>query len=391
MGRTFRIGRIAGIRIGCSWSVPLIAVLYTATLATGQFPARAPGLSSGLYWTAGAFGAVLFFASLLAHEVGHALVARHEGVGVSGIDLWLLGGMAKLETSPPSAGAELRISAIGPVTSGAVGLGFLGLHHALGGTGILGGGGGAPGSGEVAVLLAIVFGWLGFINLLLAGFNLLPASPLDGGRVLAGVLWWQSGNEASSSATAARVGQVLGGAMAAFGTWLLVTGRGDSGLWLALVGWYILASASAELKRAPLIEALSGLQVGDAMSAPPPPVPDWFSIEQFLHGLDRSLPFLAYPIAGLDGRATGLLTADAVRNLNASQWPQLRVSDVAFPIDRVLTVSPHDDVLNTLQRLGHRPVDKALVLSPAGHVVGLIDEESVKFGLALSAHAPVPS
>ena len=370
--------------------MPVIALLYTATLATGQFPARAPGLSSGLYWAAGAFGALLFFASLLAHEVGHALVARREGVGVSGIDLWLLGGMAKLETSPPSAGAELRISAIGPVTSGAVGLGFLALHHALGGTGIFGGGTGAPGSGDVAVLLAIVFGWLGFINLLLAGFNLLPASPLDGGRVLAGLLWWRSGNEAASSATAARVGQLLGGGMAGFGTWLLLTGRGDSGLWLALVGWYILASASSELKRAPLMEALSGLRVGDAMSAPPPPVPDWFSIEQFLHGLDRSLPFLAYPVTGLDGRPTGLLTADAVRGLHATQWPSLRVSDVAFPIDRVLTVSPSEGLLNTLQRLGHRPVDRALVLSPAGHVVGLIDEESVRSGLGLTAHAPVP-
>lgn len=376
MGRNIPLGRIAGIRIACSWTVLIIAALYTASLAQGQFPSQVPGLSAIEYWAAGAFGALLFFVSLLAHELAHALVARREGVEVSGIDLWLLGGMAKLETSPETPGAELRISVVGPLTSAAVGLGFLGLHRLLQG-------GGTDG------LLAVVFAWLGFINLVLAAFNLLPAAPLDGGRVLAAVLWLVNGDEARSTAAAARVGQVLGSVVSGLGVFLLLGGStGAAGIWLVLVGWYILASASAELRRAPLIRAVSGVSAGAVMTPVPPPVPDWTTVEQFLWDMDRSATYEAFPVADLGGRLVGLLTSSVVSSLRPDQWPQLRVSDVAFPLDRVLRVPADAALLSTLQRLASHPVADALVTGADGRVVGLLNRSAIEQALA---HQAVPT
>ncbi len=368
MGRDIPLGRIAGIRIACSWTVVLIAALYTFSLAQGQFPQQVPGLSVAEYWAAGAFGALLFFVSLLAHEVGHALVARREGVGVTGIDLWLLGGMAKLESSPETAGAELRISAVGPFVSAGVGLGFLGLHHLLSG-------GGTDG------LLAVVFGWLGFINLVLAAFNILPAAPLDGGRVLAALLWMANGDEAAATASAARVGQALGWGLSGLGAYLFFGFQNEAGIWLLLVGFYILSAATAELRRAPLIKAVTGVQVGQVMTPAPAPVPGWSSVEQFLWNIDRSTRHDAFPVADPGGRITGLLTSSVVSQLRPDQWGQLRVDDVAFPIDRVLQVPAEAPVLGTLQRMAGTQIGDAVVLGSDGRVVGLLNGPSVERSL----------
>ncbi len=370
MRRDIPLGRIAGIRIGCSWTVLIIALLYTASLAQGQFPQQVPGLSSGEYWAAGGFGAFLFFVSLLAHEMGHALVARREGVGVSGIDLWLLGGVAKLESSPETPGAELRISAVGPFTSAAVGIAFIGLHQLL------------RGDGGTDGLLAVVFGWLGFINLVLAAFNLLPAAPLDGGRVLAAVLWMVKGDEASATATAARVGQALGGVLTAVGAYLSFGTGVTGGIWLLLVGFYILSSATNELRRAPLIRAVSGVTVDQVMTPAPAPVPGWSSVEQFLWHIDRSARYDAFPVADLAGRVTGLLTSSVVSSLHPDQWRHLQVDDVAFPLERVLQVPSGAALLSTLQRLAANQVGDALVLGADGRIVGLLNRRSVERSLA---------
>ncbi len=370
MGRDIPLGRIAGIRIACSWTVVLIALLYTASLAQGQFPQQVPGLSQFEYWAAGAFGALLFFVSLLAHEMGHALVARREGVGVSGIDLWLLGGVAKLESSPETPGAELRISVVGPFTSAAVGLLFLGLHH------VMSGDGGTDG------LLAVVFAWLGFINLLLAGFNLLPAAPLDGGRVLAALLWMANGDEAAATTTAARVGQVLGALVTAVGAYFTFGGGASGGFWLLLVGFYILSSATNELRRAPLIRAVSGVNVAQVMTPAPAPVPAWSTVEQFLWDIDRSARYDAFPVADLAGRVTGLLTSSVVSHLHPDQWPMLQVSDVAFPLERVLQVRSDAGLLNTLQRLSSNALGDAVVLGADGRIVGLLNLKAAEQALA---------
>ena len=230
MGRELPLGRIAGIRIGMDWSVPIIALLYTWILATDRFPYEQPGLSDTAYWLAGIAGALLFFASLLAHEVGHAVVARREGIGVHRISLWLLGGLTHLESNAETPKAEIRIAAIGPLTSAAVGVLCIGVDWLVADTGTAG-------------LLGHVFAWVGFLNLLLAAFNMIPASPLDGGKVLAGIIWSRTGSATGATVTAARVGMVAGAAMATYGIFNL--DGGGFGFWLVIVGVFIFSRRSA--------------------------------------------------------------------------------------------------------------------------------------------------
>ncbi len=380
MGRDIPLGRIAGIRVGMSWLVPLIGLLYAVTLAENRFPFEVPGQSTAAYWAAGLGGALLFFGSLLAHEVGHALVARREGIGVQGISLWLLGGLAKLEHEARTAGAELRIAGVGPLTSAAVGAGFYLLHRAL------------DGAGGAVELAANLFGWLALINLLLAAFNLLPGAPLDGGRVLGALLWLQSGDQTRAQRAAARVGQVLGAVLLAVGAMLTFgrgglggDGGGDNGIWLLFVGGYIFASASSELRSSASLGVLRGVRLGEVMDADPPVLPEWMTVGDLVTGAGAYAPHTAFPVQGLDGRITGLLTAEVVRASDPRLWNTLRLSDLAFPIARVQTASVDDPVLSTLQRARSGATDRVLVLQPDGRVAGVVGPESGERAMQRSA------
>jgi Zn-dependent protease len=237
MRTSIRLGRFFGIPVGLSWSVMLIAGLLTFGLATSLLPGSAAGYSDVAYLVAASLAAVLFFGSLLAHELAHAVVARRHGVEVDGITLWLLGGVARLRSESPSARAELRIAAVGPATS-------LALAALFGVTAL---------AADVLMLPALavaVFAWLALINALLAVFNLLPATPLDGGRILAGALWAGHGDRYRAAITAAQAGRVVGFGLIAFGILGFLTPLPFGGLWTALVGWFIVTTASAEEEHA---------------------------------------------------------------------------------------------------------------------------------------------
>ncbi len=235
MRDSVRLGSINGIPIGLHWTVALVAAFFTLTLAGTLLPALAPGYSSLAYTVTAAVTATVFFASIIAHELGHSLVAQRNRVGVSGITLFALGGVAKLDSEPDNAGAAARIALAGPAVSVAIGIGSL------------------IGAGVLATLglpTLVTSGvlWLGIINLGMAVFNMLPAFPLDGGRVLQAWMWHRKGDRERATISAATVGRYLGWAMIAFGLWSLLTGGG--GLWTALIGWFIVAGAGAEARRA---------------------------------------------------------------------------------------------------------------------------------------------
>ncbi|HEX2577868.1 MAG TPA: site-2 protease family protein, partial [Aquihabitans sp.] len=227
MGRDIPLGRFAGIKVSMDVTVLLLAAYYTYTLANHRFPIEAPGLSDTAYWAAGVAGALLFFVSLLVHEIGHALVARDEGIGVRGISLWLLGGVAKLESAPTTARAEFRIAVIGPLASAACGVAFLVGSYVVPS-------GGLPGlTGNVMALL-------GVLNVILAGFNLLPAAPLDGGTVLSSLVWKRTGSQATGMRWAAYSGIAAGGALLVFGLREVRDDDGTLGWSLLLVGAFVL-------------------------------------------------------------------------------------------------------------------------------------------------------
>jgi Zn-dependent protease len=237
MNETIHFGRIGGIRVGANWSLLPIFLLIAWSLAVVLLPAAAPGFTGWGYWLFGLLAAAAFYASLLAHELSHAFVARRYGVSVKGIVLWLLGGVAQLDGDSPDARAELRVAAAGPATS----LGIAAVAAAL--AGIL------AGIGTSSLMVAAVW-WLAGINALLAAFNLLPAFPLDGGRILRALLWRRWSDRVRATAVAATVGKIAGYALIAVGILELLAGGGAlGGIWLALIGWFITVSARQQNER----------------------------------------------------------------------------------------------------------------------------------------------
>lgn len=361
MVRDIPIGRIAGVKVSMDLSVVLVAGFLLVTLATNRFPIVAPDLPTTAYWVAGAAGALLFFLSLLVHEMGHALVARDEGIGVRGISLWLLGGVAKLESAPTTARSEFRIAVVGPLASAACGVAFLAASYAL------------P-TGGTTGLAGSLFALLGALNLFLAAFNLLPAAPLDGGTVLSAFIWKRSGSQATGMRWAAYAGVTAGTFLGLLGLQILRDG-GDtiSGWSLLLVGGFILFAAFRSLRALPLYQLLDGSTVADAMAAAPPLATSWATIGDFLRTLRPDTSHQSYPVIGENGRVTGLLTAAAVRAVPPEQWEQLRVSALAYPLERLTVVAGEEPLLPAVQKIDGGDVRDGLVVDTNGAIVGTID------------------
>jgi len=358
MTASIRFGRIAGIPVGASWSALLIALLFAWSLGGDLLPAQVPGLVPAAYWLAGAAGAGLFLASLLAHEIGHALVARRAGLRVRGITLWLLGGVAQLEDEPASPRDELRVAIIGPAISlalaGAFGVAAAALSVV-----------GAP------ALLVVMAAWLALGNVALGVFNLLPAAPLDGGRVLRGLLWRRHGNRVRAAVTATRAGVWVGTGLVAYGLLGAFTGWGIGTLWTALVGWFLVIAARQERELALLGGGLDrGLRAAQVMTPAPAVAPAWFTVDAFLRTYVEPWQAAALPLRGFDGHPAGVVTAAALYAVPVDRRHIVRAGDVAIPMSALVLVGPDEPVADLATRLaGGRTV--AEVVS-GGRLLGLI-------------------
>ena len=235
---SFSLGRVAGVSIGVNWSWLLVLMLVTLSLATTVFPEQSPGLSGPAYVVMAVAAAVLFFACLLLHELGHAVVARREGMEIEGITLWVFGGVARFKGMFPSAGAEFRIAIAGPLVTLALSLVLIAAASALRSPAAIDG----------------VVAWLGWMNLILLVFNMLPALPLDGGRVLRAALWHRLGDFSRATRIAGGLGRAFGHALIVGGVLLFVMGA-PGGLWFAFIGWFLAVSAQAEAQLGELREA----------------------------------------------------------------------------------------------------------------------------------------
>jgi Zn-dependent protease len=358
MTASIRFGRIAGIPVGASWSALLIALLFAWSLGGELLPAQVPGLAPAAYWLAGAAGAGLFLASLLAHEIGHALVARRAGLRVRGITLWLLGGVAQLEDEPASPRDELRVAIVGPAISLAL-AGVFGVAAAA--LSVVG----AP------ALLVVVAAWLALGNVALGVFNLLPAAPLDGGRVLRGLLWRRHGNRVRAAVTATRAGVWVGTGLVAYGLLGAFTGWGIGTLWTALVGWFLVIAARQERELALLGGGLDrGLRAAQVMTPAPAVAPAWFTVDAFLRNYVEPWQAATLPLRGFDGHPAGVVTAAALYAVPADRRHIVRAGDVAIPMSALVLVGPDEPVADLAARLaGGRTV--AVVVS-GGQLLGLI-------------------
>ena len=360
MNESVHLGKIQGIRVGIHWSLLVIAGLVVAGLADSQLPHSAPGHTSASYWIAALTTAAVFYGCLLAHELAHALVARRRHIEVDGIVLWLLGGVSKLKGEATDADSERRIAIAGPATSVVLAAGFFVLSRVFG-------------AGHPASLAAAVFGWLGWVNGLLAVFNLLPAFPLDGGRVLRSVLWRRHGDKRQATQTAARTGTAFGYGMMAAGTvTFFATGAGLNGLWLAMVGWFLVSASRAEAATSARTEAFRGLRVRDVMTPNPLTVPTWVTLDQLMaEGVNRRR-LSSFPVVDTDGAFQGLVTLAQIRHVPMIRWTETTTSSIARPAGQCLTCRPDDDLLPVAQRIPVSADRRAIVVDDLSRVIGIL-------------------
>lgn len=363
MTESFRLGRIAGVRVGINWSVLVIFTLITVGLAAGRFPLLYEDLSPVAYAVAGLVAGIVFFGSLLAHELSHAIVARRNGVPVGGITLWLFGGVAKLEGDAPNPGADLRIAGVGPLMSFSLAVAFA----------LLGGLISAMGAHDLVVG---VFGWLALINLVLAVFNLIPAAPLDGGRILRAFLWWRRGDRVTAAVSAARAGRVFGWLLIGLGIAEVVVGAGLGGLWVALIGWFITAAARAEEQYAQMTVALAGVKVAHVMSAHPTVAPANTTVQRLLDEYVFPNRYSTFPLVDEFGAPEGLVTLNRVKALPPDRRDTTPVSEVATPASEVPQVAPDAPMADVVVEMSNSTDGRALVVS-GGRVIGIVSPTDV--------------
>jgi Zn-dependent protease/CBS domain-containing protein len=371
MRESVRLGRIAGFPVALHWSVLVLVLLLAWGLAEGVLPRSAPGYSPVAYWLAGVIGALLLICSLLAHELAHAVVARRAGVEVVDLTLWVFGGVASLRGEAETPRAAFRIAAVGPATSIllAAGLGVLGWL--------------VEASGQ-SVLLAAVVAWLAAINLVLGVFNLVPGAPLDGGRILAALLWQRSGDRHRAAATASTVGQAVAFALVALGLLTFVSGDSVGGLWLILIGWFLLTAARAEQAGGAAEHLLQAVTVAEVMSSPVRTGSTAASVADFVSRYVLSGPHSAYPVVDPHRGVVGLVTLDRLRSVPPAQRTSTPVGDVALPLAHVATAAPGDPVAPLLHRVTRESGGRALVFD-GSRLVGIVTPADVTRALQARA------
>src|SRR3954465_13143447 len=344
MSGNFSIGRFGGIEVRINWSLLAVFALIVWSLADGVFPSQNPGLSHGDYLAMAFVPALLFFASILLHELGHSWVARREGIEVDSITLWLFGGVSQFKGRFASAGAELRVALSGPLVS--IGLGVLFVLIALA----------HPPSAVDGVAA-----WLGYINLILAVFNLIPASPLDGGRVLHAALWRAKGDFAWATRVASEIGQGFGYLFIALGLAMFVFQGSFSGAWLAFIGWFLLQAARSEARYVATEQALEGVRVRDLMVRDPVTVDADSTLGRFMDDVAWSHRFTTYPV--LEGASpVGLLAFTSVAAVPRADWDVRRVRDTMIPLDRVPQLTEDERAVDALAELSVPTANRGLVV-----------------------------
>jgi Zn-dependent protease len=386
--------RVAGIDITVDWSLLIIFLLIVWGLASGVFPQWHPAWSPATAWLTAVAAALLFFSSVLAHELSHSLVARAYGISVRRIVLYVFGGMAQIEHEPGRWVAELWMAIVGPITSLVIGfvclfLGVVGIRHVD--VGSIASVEHALASLDPARTLLM---WLGQINIILALFNLVPAFPLDGGRVLRAILWGVTHDLRRATRWASSLGQafawlLIGAGIAmVLGFSVPILGGGlINGIWLAFIGWFLNNAALVSYRQLLTHEILQDVPVARIMltrfETVPPQLPLETLVEAYMQRSDQH----AYPVVGANDEFMGMVFQHDIERLSPVQRRTLTVRDVLHPPEKIVGVRPEEDVLEVLNLLANRDLNQVPVLEQ-GQMVGLVHRADILRWLALHASPP---
>jgi Zn-dependent protease/CBS domain-containing protein len=358
------IGRAFGISLRLHYSWFFIFALITWALAANYFPTSEPSWSLAMKVGAGLITSFLFFASVLVHELMHSLVAIRQGIQVSAITLFILGGVSQITGEPKSAADEFRMAGAGPLSSLILGGIFLGIYFTL-----------RDVPGTAAQFITAISYYLGFINILLGIFNLIPGFPLDGGRVLRSLIWWRTNNLQSATRLASNVGRVFGFLFIFGGIYLVFSGNFFNGIWLALIGWFLESAAAGSYRQMLFQDMLKGHVASDVMSRDCLLVPPDISIEKLVNENILTTGRRCFPVTS-NGHIEGLITLHNVRAIPRNQWSMKTVRDAMTPLERLKSVKPNEDLNAVLQALVNDDINQVPVIDD-GKIVGMVGRDNI--------------
>jgi Zn-dependent protease/predicted transcriptional regulator len=365
MRAQIHLGRIFGIRIGLHYSWIIIAILIVFSLAQ-QFALVHRNWSPSVVWGTAVVTALIFFICILLHELGHSIVAQSRGIRVPSIVLFALGGVSQMERESPDAKTEFWMALAGPLVSFGLGLIFLASARALGWTGPS-----SPAGSPLVSMLA----WLGYINFMLGGFNLVPAYPLDGGRVFRAAAWWVTKSVERATRIASLVGQLFAFLFIMAGLWEFFRGQGFGGLWIAFIGWFLLDAARSSRLQVELTHALAGVKVGDVMDRNCTVIDASTNLQtlvddHLLRGGHRCF------IIRESGRLAGLITASDIGQVERRMWPLTTVDQVMRRVSQLKVISPDAPVMQALEIMAREDINQLPVASD-GHLEGVLSRAHV--------------
>ncbi len=368
-GRGITLFRLLGFEVKADLSWVLLAILVAWSLSTGVFPMRVKDLSTGTYWVMGIIGAAGLFLSIIVHEFSHSLVARKRGMPMKGITLFIFGGVAEMEDEPPGPKSELQMAAAGPLASIAIALVFYGIYT-------LGKGGIIP------VPLNAVIGYLALINALLAGFNLVPAFPLDGGRLLRAILWSIRDDVHWATRVASTVGSAFGFFLIFMGVVNVVGGNFIGGMWWFLIGMFLNTAARMSYQRLVTRKALEGEKVRRFMNPDPVTVSPSTTIDRLVEDYVYRYHHKLYPVVEGGGKLVGCVTLKDVKNIPREEWPQKTAGELSSSCSPDNSIGPEEDATRALSAI-NRGRESRLMVVEGGRLVGVLALKDLLDFLAL--------
>lgn len=356
-GRSITLFKMYGfaVRVDSSWLI--IAVLITWSLAVGFFPHIYPGLTHAEYWLMGISGAILLFVSIIVHELAHSLVARKNGLPMKGITLFIFGGVAEMDQEPPSAKAEFQMAIAGPLTSVVVG----GIFYVLA----------AATHGSLPVVAVGVFSYLAWINWILAAFNMVPAFPLDGGRVLRSILWHWKGNIWQATRVASTIGSGFGVLLMVFGVYRLLAGDFIGAVWWFLIGMFLKSAAQGSYQQLLVQRMLQGEPIQRFMNTKPVTVSPAISLEDLVENYIYKYHYKMFPVVNETNQLLGCITTKEVKEVPRSEWAQNSVQAVMRTYCADDTVSPDTDAVKALAQM-RKSQNSRLMVVQDGRLVAIL-------------------
>ncbi|MEJ2730577.1 MAG: site-2 protease family protein [Deltaproteobacteria bacterium] len=356
-GKRFKLFKLLGFEVGIDLSWILIAILIAWSLSTGFFPFQYKNLSTQTYWLMGIIGAVGLFFSIIAHEFCHSLVARKRGMPMKGITLFIFGGVAEMGEEPPSAKTEFMIAIVGPLSSIAIAAIFYGINRV------------GMASGWSPVINGVV-GYLAMINGLLAIFNLVPAFPLDGGRILRSALWGWKGNLRWATRISSTIGSGFGIFLIILGFIRILTGNFIGGMWLGLIGLFIQNAAKMSYQQLITRRALEGEPLKRFMQKDPITVPDSITVDQLIENYIYRFHFKMFPVVN-SHKLVGCITTKEVKEIPREDWNRKTVGEIANRCSKENTIEPDADAVKALSAMRRNNASRLMVVED-DRLVGVI-------------------